>query len=125
MTHDINNFIICIRYCVNEDRFEKIEKNYIIKLLELYYNNSLPIILVYTKAFFEEESKENLNEIINIIKENIKNKEININFCKILSKNKDINSENSKIVIKNFGINNLIKLSFNKINNAIKSSIFI
>ena len=124
MTNDINNFIHCIWYCVTEDRFEETEKNCIIKLLELYNDNSLPIILVYTKAYFEEESEENLNEIIRIIKEDIKNKEININFCKVLSKDKEINSENNKIVIKKFGINNLIKLSFNKINNAVKSSIF-
>ena len=124
LTNDINNFIHCIWYCVTEDRFEETEKNCIIKLLELYNDNSLPIILVYTKAVFEEESEENLNEIIRIIKEDIKNKEININFCKVLSKDKEINSENNKIVIKKFGINNLIKLSFNKINNAVKSSIF-
>ena len=124
MTNDINNFIHCIWYCVTEDRFEETEKNCIIKLLELYNDNSLPIILVYTKAFFDEESEENLNEIIRIIKEDIQNKEININFCKVISKDKEIISGSNKIVKKKFGINNLIKLSFNKINNAVKSSIF-
>ena len=124
LTNNVNNYIHCIWYCVTEDRFEETEKNCIIKLLKIYNDNSLPIILVYTKAFYEDESIENMNEIINIIKENVDVNKINVNYIRILSKDKEFNYNNEKIVVKKFGINNLIKLSFNKINNAVKSSIF-
>ena len=48
--NDYNNIIHCIWYCVSDIRFEDTEIEILTKLKEVYSDNYIPIIVIYTKA---------------------------------------------------------------------------
>ena len=64
-TKDINKFIHCIWYCVTGARLEKVERQAIEKLTNLYNKNNIPIIIVYTQSQNQkliEARKKNVQE---------------------------------------------------------------
>ena len=117
---DINNFIHCIWYCVTGVRFEDIERDSLIELMKLYDDETLPIIIVYTKAFDDIESDNMLSEINKIC--STYNRKINT--IKIVAKKREIKSGNNKLVIQPHGLKELIELTFNKIEKAVESAFF-
>ena len=59
-----DKFIHCIWYCVSGTRFEKDEENVINKLLDMYPDKNMPIIIIYLRAL--------VTEWVNNIKKGIK-----------------------------------------------------
>ncbi len=49
-TKDIDEFILIIWYCTTGARFQEEEENYMKELINIYEENKLPIIIVYTQA---------------------------------------------------------------------------
>ena len=122
LTNNPDNFIHCIWYCLTGDRFEIEERNCLIELMNIYDDETMPIILVYTKAFDEDDVDEEIEEIKNILSEKIQKR--NIEILKVVSKEKEINFKNEKIFIEKFGIKDLMILTFEKVNKAVKSAAF-
>lgn len=48
--NNYNNIIHCIWYCITDTRFEKSEIILLKKLKEVYNDNNIPIIVIYTKS---------------------------------------------------------------------------
>ena len=117
---DINNFIHCIWYCVTGVRFEDVERDSLIELMKLYDDETLPIIIVYTKAFDDVESDCMLKEINKICSTHNRK----INTIKVVAKKRVIKSGNNKFVIEEHGLKELIELTFNKIEKAVESAFF-
>ena len=89
---DPNKTIHCLFYCLNANRFEDIEADVVLKLRKKYKNGNLPIIIVYTQNYFEEDF-EQMRDYINVkLKKNneteIGEKIEDINFVGILAKKK-------------------------------------
>ena len=51
---DPDKYIHCIWYCTTGQRFEEIEEESMKQLINIYSDNSLPLILVYTLASSDE-----------------------------------------------------------------------
>ena len=117
---NINNFIHCIWYCVTGVRFEDVERDSLIELMKLYDDETLPIIIVYTKAFDDVESEKMLEEINKICSTHNRK----INCVKIVAKKREIKSGNNKFVIKEHGMKELIEMTFEKIEKAVESAFF-
>ena len=117
---NINNFIHCIWYCVTGVRFEDVERDSLIELMKLYDDETLPIIIVYTKAFDDVESEKMLDEINKICSTHNRK----INSVKIVAKKREIKSGNNKFVIKEHGMKELIQMTFEKIEKAVESAFF-
>ena len=117
---NINNFIHCIWYCVTGVRFEDVERDSLIELMKLYDDETLPIIIVYTKAFDDVESEKMLEEINKICSTHNRK----INCVKIVAKKREIKSGNNKFVIKEHGMKELIQMTFEKIEKAVESAFF-
>ena len=117
---NINNFIHCIWYCVTGVRFEDVERDSLIELMKLYDDETLPIIIVYTKAFDDVESEKMLEEINKICSTHNRK----INSVKIVAKKREIKSGNNKFVIKEHGMKELIQMTFEKIEKAVESAFF-
>ena len=67
---DPSKTIHCIFYCINSNRFEDIESKVLLTLRKKYKNGNLPIIIVYTQNYFEEDYEE-MKKYINMnLKEN-------------------------------------------------------
>ena len=123
----INNnpdkFIHCIWYCVTGERFEESERESLIKLMKIYDDDTLPIVIVYTEAYNEEDSEAVSDEIRNVLKEKI-NKDKEINICKVVAKNKEIKLGGDKYIIEKQGIKELMDISLKKIILAVNSACF-
>ena len=117
---NINDLIHCIWYCVTGVRFEDVERDSLIELMKLYDDETLPIIIVYTKAFDDVESENMLNEINKICSTHNRK----INSVKIVAKKREIKSGNNKFVIKEHGMKELIEMTFEKIEKAVESAFF-
>ena len=117
---NINDLIHCIWYCVTGVRFEDVERDSLIELMKLYDDETLPIIIVYTKAFDDVESENMLNEINKICSTHNRK----INTVKIVAKKREIKSGNNKFVIKEHGMKELIEMTFEKIEKAVESAFF-
>ena len=117
---NINDLIHCIWYCVTGVRFEDVERDSLIELMKLYDDETLPIIIVYTKAFDDVESENMLNEINKICSTHNRK----INTVKIVAKKREIKSGNNKFVIKEHGMKELIQMTFEKIEKAVESAFF-
>ena len=115
-----DEFIHCIWYCVTGDRFEECERDSLIELMKIYDDETLPIIIVYTKAYDENDADEMSKQIKNICNKYNRNIEI----IKVVSKDKVIKSQGKKITIKKNGVVELIQMTFNKIEKAVKSACF-
>lgn len=105
-----DEYVHLIWYCITGTRFEKIEQESLIELAKLYTDHNLPIIVVYTMAWNDEQ--------IPVIKEFIENMEIQVSFKDIIAKSAKIR----KIEIPPEGVEDLINLSIKKAKNAIGSS---
>ena len=121
LTNNPDNFIHCIWYCVTGDRFEIEERNCLIELMNIYDDETMPIILVYTKAF-DDEADEAIEEIKNILYEKIKNR--NIEILKVVSKEKEFRFQGENIIIEKSGIKDLMIKTFDKVKKAVKSASF-
>jgi len=89
---DPNKTIHCLFYCINANRFEDIEADVLLKLRKKYKNGNLPIIIVYTQNYFEEDY-EQMRDYINLKLKNNNETEIgenvkDINFVGVVAKKK-------------------------------------
>ena len=105
--NDYNNIIHCIWYCISGTRFEESEIILLKKLKEVYNDNNIPIIVIYTKAV----------DIImaNTMLEYIKNLNIGISTIKLMAK-EDLDPEGK--TINPFGKDNLLNLTLKKCTEA-------
>ena len=55
---DTNKTIHCLFYCINSNRFEDIETQVLLSLRKRYKNGNLPIIIVYTQNYFEDNFEQ-------------------------------------------------------------------
>ena len=108
-----DEFIHCIWYCVTGTRFEDIEEEILFKLNELYDDNKLPIIVVYTQAIVPEYYNAIENEIRKIKK--------NIEYIPVIAQDIKI-SDNQYVKSKN--LDKLLMKSVEKSKNAVYSSVF-
>ena len=123
INNEPDKFIHCIWYCVTGDRFEESERESLIELMKIYDDDTLPIIIVYTEAYNEDDVESVSEEIKNVLREKInKNKEINI--CQVIAKNKEIKMGKEVFVIEKMGIKQLMDLSLQKIILAVNSACF-
>ena len=123
INNDPDKFIHCIWYCVSGQRFEESERESLIELMKIYDDDTLPIIIVYTEAYNEEDAEAVCDEIRNVLKEKInKNKEINI--FQVVAKKKEIKMCGNLFVIEKQGIKQLMDTSLKKIILAVNSACF-
>lgn len=113
-----DEFIHCIWYCVSGKRFQNCEKELLQHLMELYPDNSLPIIIVYTQSYNSKEANNMIREIQSIIG----NRKIEI--VKVVAKDYVYEFLDKEFKIEKSGVNELIKLTFTKVENAVKSACF-
>lgn len=110
-----DKFVHCIWYCVTGTRFEEDEELAVRKLIEIYEDKCMPIIIVYLRAVS--------SEWVNNIKKGIENSFIReIEFIPVLSK--DVVNEDGSI-FKAKGLNTLISRTMDKVKNAIDSQSFV
>ena len=108
-----NDFIHCIWYCISGTRLEKAEQNLLQKLRNAYdKDQKIPVIMVYTKS-------QN-DEIINQMKEYIKEIEIDTGFVKVLAK--DIVLPNNQGRNYSFGDEELIHETLKRCTKALKGN---
>ena len=115
-----DDFIHCIWYCVSEHRFEEVERDFLIKLMEIYHDETLPIIIVYTQCIYEGAGEKMRKEIEKICMK--RNRKIKI--IPILAKDKKVGTKANPTIVPKFGIDELLKYSFEKIEGAVKSACF-
>ena len=111
---DPDKYIHCIWYCTTGQRFEKVEEKAVKELVNLYSDNSLPLIIVYTLATSDD--------IFNGMKECIKKKvPPNIDIMPVLAKNYIVKDKNKNIEIEvpAYGKDELINLSVDKFKNSV------
>lgn len=70
LEEDPNRTIHCLLYCIQGNRFEEIEKVVISELRKEYKDGKLPIIIVYTQSYFDEDFEEMKTTINNDLKSN-------------------------------------------------------
>ena len=107
-TNNINNFVQCIWYCISGNRFEDAEIELLTNLRKTYYNNKIPIIIVYTQAS-DDEMIEQMNKYI-------KNKNIDIKFINILAQRKKFHGK----YVEAFGLKELIRETLQRCKRALK-----
>ena len=123
INNEPDKFIHCIWYCVTGDRFEESERESLIELMKIYDDDTLPIIIVYTEAYNEEDVESVSEEIKKVLKEKI-NKIKEINICQVVAKNKEIKIGGNNFVIEKMGIKQLMDISLKKIILAVNSACF-
>lgn len=112
-TKDIDEFIHIIWYCTTGSRFQDEEENYMKELINIYEENKLPIIIVYTQA-----SKIKRAETMkDYIQKKLLNEEIDV--IPILA----VKDEDD--FIEPYGIDQLMNKSIEKTENAIDSEYYI
>ena len=115
-----DNFIHCIWYCVSEHRFETVERDCLIELMKIYHDETLPIIIPYTQCISEEAGEIMMKEIDKIcMRENRK-----IKIIPVLAKDKKVGKKGNYTILPKYGIEDLLKVSFEKIEGAVKSACF-
>ena len=120
MDNNPDKFIHCIWYCVSGQRFEETERESLIKLMKVYDDDTMPIIIVYTEAYSEEDADGVVEEIKQTINEKISpNKQFSI--FQIVAKDKITGNE---FKIEKFGIKELMECSLQKIQKAVNSAGF-
>ena len=123
INNDPDKFIHCIWYCVTGERFEESERESLIELMKIYDDDTLPIIIVYTEAYNEEDADAVSDEIRNVLKEKI-NKDKEVNIYQVVAKNKEIKMGQKNFVIEKSGIKELMDISLKKIILAVNSACF-
>ena len=115
-----DNFIHCIWYCVSEHRFETVERDCLIELMKIYHDETLPILIPYTQCISEEAGEIMMKEIDKIcMKENRK-----IKIIPVLAKDKKVGKKGNYTILPKYGVEDLLKVSFEKIEGAVKSACF-
>lgn len=99
-----NDFFHCIWYCISGTRFESSEIAVLKKLSEVYSENVMPVILVYTQT--------NEDKVANGMEKHARDKNIDYSFVKVLAKT------NSKI--QPFGREQLLNETLKKCTGALK-----
>ena len=105
---DPDKYIHCIWYCTTGQRFEEVEEESVKQLINLYNDNSLPLIIVYTLSL----SPKVFNGMKKDIKERIPKK---VDILPVLAK--DYELENYTEPAR--GKEELVKFSINKFKNAL------
>ena len=102
---DFNNFVHCIWYCVESNRFQEAESSLIQQLKVTYQDNKIPIIIVMTQAINEERF------------EGIKNflETRGYDFVKVLAKRLKIYGD---VYVEPFGLEELVDLTIKKCKRA-------
>lgn len=125
INNDPDKFIHCIWYCISGYRFEKSESESISELMNIYDDNTLPIIIVYTEAYDEETHEKVCDEVKKVLNDKIdKNKIKEINTIPVVAKKKEIKVGKISTTIEKFGIKPLIDISVKKIILAVNSACF-
>lgn len=134
LTRDPDKYVHCIWYCMTGSRFEDVEKESLEILSNIYDNNKLPIIVVYTKAIMEsdyepvekliKQFKKNLDFIPVIAKEFIRKKKITKEDDE--EDDDEINNETryETEIIKRKNIRKLMNISIEKSKQAVQSSCY-
>ena len=125
INNDPDKFIHCIWYCISGYRFEKSESESISELMNIYDDNTLPIIIVYTEAYDEETYEKVCDEVKKVLNDKIdKNKIKEINTIPVVAKKKEIKVGKISTTIEKFGIKPLMDISVKKIILAVNSACF-
>ena len=112
-SHNYNEFIHCIWYCITETKFEAPEIAVLKKLKSSYQNdNVLPVIVVYTKTESHEEA--------NLMEQHIKNQNIDTVFIKTLAKSYEM--PNGKIQ-ETFGRKELLDATLDKCTKSLQGDL--
>ena len=111
-----DNFIHCIWYCVTQHRFEKIERDFLIELMKIYHDETLPIIIAYTQCTSEDDGEKMKIEIEKICKE--QNRKIEI--ILVLAKDAKVGRKENITILPSFGIDKLLNNSIIKIESKFK-----
>lgn len=105
-------FVHCIWYCITGTRLEQSEMDTLKELSRIYKSNSIPIIVVYTRAL----SQETIDKMDKFIKENFTH-----DFVPVLAK-KDYIVNN--IFVEPYGLDKLKEISILRAKEAVKSSCY-
>ena len=125
INNDPDKFIHCIWYCISGYRFEKSESESISELMNIYDDNTLPIIIIYTEAYDEETYEKVCEEAKKVLNGKIdKNKIKEIHTIPVVAKKKEIKVGNISTTIEKFGIKPLMNISIKKIILAVNSACF-
>ena len=106
-----DEFIHIILYCFEGNRFVNEVRDSLYKLMDLYSDETLPIILVHTRGVQGED-----NELFEIIKETLKKERRKIDLINICAEKDDD--------FPAFGIDELYRLMISKVKQSIKSACF-
>ena len=104
-----DKYIHCVCYCTTGQRFEDLEEKLVKNLINVYNDNWLPLIIVYTLAL-EDRIRKGMEEDI---RSRIPRK---IDILPILAKDSLVQGT----IVKSFGLEELVKLIINKFKNAIE-----
>ena len=112
---DPDKLIHCIWYCFKSSglRFENCEKEILTLLMNQYDDNELPIIIVITQNYIEEDTQI----MIDYLKKEFQNREMMI--IPVVAAKKNIGNKKNELIIKKDGIEELIKESFRKSQKAV------
>ena len=110
--NDYNNIVHCIWYCVSDARFEEDEITLLLKLKEVYNDNNIPIIVIYTKSIDVIMTKSVLDKI--------KGLNIGVSTMRLMAK-PDKDNEGKKI--NPFGGEKLLALTIEKCTQALKGKL--
>ena len=112
-TNDPDKFIHCIWYCWSGTRLEENEMNLFKKLSETYSLETIPIIIVYTRAIDLDEVEKAKNYILN------ENK-LNNDFIDVVSKDTNV----GEYIVPSRNLDILKEISIKRAKEAIKSSCY-
>ena len=115
-----DNFIHCLWYCVSAHRFETVERDFLIELMKVYHDETLPIIIAYTQCVSEENGESMSKEIKKICMEQNRNLEV----IPVLAQDMNVGRKNKPTLVEKFGIDKLLESSFKKIEGAVQSACF-
>ena len=124
--HKPNSQINCIWYCLNGNRLENSEKNYIISMIDTYNkekiiqkikasfcNYNIPIIFIYTQSY--NSQYDNVDKMEKGLKkiEFFKENPDEFNFIDVIAKEKKVPDRNTRhmSIEKKYNIKNLLKKS--------------
>ena len=133
LTKDPDQYVHCIWYCMTGARFEEVERESLIELSKIYDNNTLPVIVVYTKAMVPDLYKP--------IELKVKELKLKLDFIPVISKDIEIEEEvdsndeeeneegesskkKRKKIVKKKGIKQLMKTSVQKAEDAVQSACY-
>ena len=113
-----DNLINCIWYCISGSCVEEKETDLIRNLINIYSEKEiLPIIIIHTKSYDEEESNLVKNHLLK--DDNLKNKMI---YIPILARKKILGSGINQFDFKSFGLDELEKSTKEQIETKSKNS---